>query len=258
MNPTRSAPQRVATHARPLTGHYPDYDQLVEAIGDARIVLLGESTHGTHEFYHERARITRRLIEEMGFTVVAVEADWPDAAQIDHFIHQGFVRIDEAFPRVFRFVLRHSGDARLAEELTQDALITALERMPSYRGESALTSWVLGIARHLLTRRHSVDARLLRFEDEVEIETLLASLVALDGPEQQLAREQLVLRVHGVLDRLQDRLRSVLKLVELEEGVRMVGELLDADPEDVKIGAPVEVAWVRVDDDLTIPAWRLS
>ncbi len=49
----------------------------------------------------------------------------------------------------------------------------------------------------------------------------------------------------------------LLVLVELEEGVRMVGELLDAHPDEVKIGAPVQVAWVRVDDDLTIPAWRL-
>lgn len=50
----------------------------------------------------------------------------------------------------------------------------------------------------------------------------------------------------------------LLVLVELDEGVRMVGELLDAEPEDVKIGAPVEVAWVRVDTELTIPAWRLA
>jgi uncharacterized OB-fold protein len=50
----------------------------------------------------------------------------------------------------------------------------------------------------------------------------------------------------------------LLVLVELEEGVRMVGELLGCEPEDVKIGAPVEVAWNRVDDDLTIPAWRLA
>lgn len=49
----------------------------------------------------------------------------------------------------------------------------------------------------------------------------------------------------------------LLVLVELDEGVRMVGELLDATPDDVKIGAPVEVSMVRVDDDLTIPAWRL-
>jgi hypothetical protein len=50
----------------------------------------------------------------------------------------------------------------------------------------------------------------------------------------------------------------LLVLVELEEGVRMVGELLDATPDDVKIGIPVEVAMVTVDDDLTIPAWRLA
>jgi uncharacterized OB-fold protein len=50
----------------------------------------------------------------------------------------------------------------------------------------------------------------------------------------------------------------LLVLVELEEGVRMVGELLDATPDDVKIGAPVRVSMVRVDDDLTIPAWRLA
>jgi uncharacterized OB-fold protein len=50
----------------------------------------------------------------------------------------------------------------------------------------------------------------------------------------------------------------LLVLVELEEGVRMVGELLDSAPDAVTIGAPVEVAWVSVDDDLTIPAWRLA
>jgi uncharacterized protein len=53
------------------------------------------------------------------------------------------------------------------------------------------------------------------------------------------------------------QLPIVLVLVELEEGVRMVGELLDASPEDVRIGAPVEVSMARLDDDLTIPGWRL-
>lgn len=52
-----------------------DYDPLMELIGDARFVLLGEASHGTHEFYHARAQITKRLITEKGFTAVAVEAD---------------------------------------------------------------------------------------------------------------------------------------------------------------------------------------
>lgn len=59
---------------------------LLDRIGDARLVLLGEASHGTAEFYDMRARITRELIEKKGFDFVAVEADWPDAAQIDHFV----------------------------------------------------------------------------------------------------------------------------------------------------------------------------
>jgi erythromycin esterase-like protein len=75
--------------AYPLTGAAQDYDPLLRLIGDARIVLLGEASHGTHEFYRERARITRRLIEERGFTVVAVEADWPDAYRVNRWVRGG-------------------------------------------------------------------------------------------------------------------------------------------------------------------------
>lgn len=63
-----------------------DVGALVERIGDARVVLLGEATHGTSEFYRMRARITRELVSKHGFRVVAVEADWPDAARIDHYV----------------------------------------------------------------------------------------------------------------------------------------------------------------------------
>jgi len=69
-----------------LSGGERDYDRLLEAIGDARFVLIGEASHGTHEFYEERARITRRLIEETGFAGVAVEADWPDAYRVNRYV----------------------------------------------------------------------------------------------------------------------------------------------------------------------------
>lgn len=72
--------------ASPLVGKAEDYDPLLERIGDARIVLLGEASHGTHEFYRERAQITKRLIREKGFTAVAVEADWPDAYRVNRFV----------------------------------------------------------------------------------------------------------------------------------------------------------------------------
>jgi erythromycin esterase-like protein len=72
--------------AHPLTGAAADYDPLLERIGEARFVLLGEATHGTHEFYRERAEITKRLIAEKAFTAVAVEADWPDAYRVTRYV----------------------------------------------------------------------------------------------------------------------------------------------------------------------------
>src|SRR5438093_11426007 len=70
----------------PLVGSAEDYDPLLEIVGDARFVLLGEASHGTHEFYRERAEITKRLIAEKGFRAVAVEADWPDAYRINRYV----------------------------------------------------------------------------------------------------------------------------------------------------------------------------
>ncbi|TCS39638.1 erythromycin esterase-like protein [Paucimonas lemoignei] len=76
----------VAASAIPLRGAAAEYDPLLQLIGNARFVLLGEASHGTHEFYRERARITQRLIAEHGFTAVAVEADWPDAYRVNRYV----------------------------------------------------------------------------------------------------------------------------------------------------------------------------
>jgi erythromycin esterase-like protein len=78
--------QAIRHIAQPLDAVAPDYDAVLEHIGDARLVLLGEATHGTHEFYEERARITERLIVEHGFTAVALEADWPDAYRVNRYV----------------------------------------------------------------------------------------------------------------------------------------------------------------------------
>ncbi len=72
--------------ALPLEGLARDYDPLIKLIHEARFCLLGEATHGTHEFYRERAEITKRLIKEKGFTAVAVEADWPDAFRVNRYV----------------------------------------------------------------------------------------------------------------------------------------------------------------------------
>jgi len=97
-------PRLIADAAEPL----PEIDDehfgaIFDRYGDARVVLLGEASHGTSEFYRARAAISRRLIEHYGFNIVAVEADWPDAATIDRYIRHrppraGEMRAFERFP----------------------------------------------------------------------------------------------------------------------------------------------------------------
>lgn len=81
-----AAARAVLADAIPLAGAPRDFDPLLERIGGARFVLLGEASHGTHEFYRIRAEITKRLIRDLGFTAVAVEADWPDAWRVNRYV----------------------------------------------------------------------------------------------------------------------------------------------------------------------------
>jgi erythromycin esterase-like protein/predicted phosphoribosyltransferase len=76
----------IRSEARPAQEGVLDDDALFDLVGDAQFVLLGEASHGTHEFYDARARMTRRLIEEKGFAAVAAEADWPDAYRVNRFV----------------------------------------------------------------------------------------------------------------------------------------------------------------------------
>ncbi|MFC3075767.1 protein-L-isoaspartate(D-aspartate) O-methyltransferase [Shinella pollutisoli] len=83
----RSLPETIAEAAETLPDpDDPAFADAFERFAGRRVVLLGEASHGTSEFYRARAAITRRLIERHGFTIVAVEADWPDAAAIDRFV----------------------------------------------------------------------------------------------------------------------------------------------------------------------------
>jgi erythromycin esterase-like protein len=79
-----TADLRAVAHV--LDGTERDHRHLLDRVGDARFVLLGEGSHGTHDFYHERAEITKRLIIEKGFSAVAVEADWPDAYRVNRYV----------------------------------------------------------------------------------------------------------------------------------------------------------------------------
>lgn len=94
----------------PPIGDAERFGAMFDRFGDATVVLLGEATHGTSEFYRARAAITRRLIERHGFTIVAVEADWPDAARIDAYVrhHAPLPRKEEAFARFPTWMWRNA------------------------------------------------------------------------------------------------------------------------------------------------------
>ena len=79
----------AAASALPLSGSDADYEPLLRAIGDAQFVLLGESTHGTGEFYEHRAALTKALIETKGFSIVLIEGDWPAAHRLNRYVTAG-------------------------------------------------------------------------------------------------------------------------------------------------------------------------
>jgi len=97
-------PDLIAKAAEPLPNiDDPAFAAMFDRFGDARVVCLGEASHGTSEFYRARAEISRRLVEHHGFNVVAVEADWPDAATIDRYVRhrpwrEGELKAFERFP----------------------------------------------------------------------------------------------------------------------------------------------------------------
>jgi erythromycin esterase-like protein len=119
-----AATAAVAAAAFPLSGGEADYEPLLRSLGEAQFVLLGESTHGTKEFYEHRAAITRRLVSEHGFNVVLVEGEWPAAHRIHRYIGADGGSSDrsaaealESFEGFPRWMWRNGVTAELAEFL---------------------------------------------------------------------------------------------------------------------------------------------
>src|SRR2546421_2392821 len=111
-------------------------DPLLARIGDARVVLLGEATHGPSEFYRMRARITQALIERKGFNIVAVEADWPDAARIDHYVRHRDVPPAEwrAFSRFPEWMWRNEEVHEFVEWLRAHNAARPMEQRTAFHG----------------------------------------------------------------------------------------------------------------------------
>ena len=133
----RPLPELVAEAAVPLPApEDPGFAEAFDRYADRRLVLLGEATHGTAEFYRARAAITRRLIERHGFTIVAVEADWPDAAAIDRAVRHRAPRPDAAppFQRFPTWMWRNTEVAAFVEWLRAHNAPLAPERRAGFYG----------------------------------------------------------------------------------------------------------------------------
>jgi erythromycin esterase-like protein len=106
--------------AVPLTGEARDYDRILEHAARARFALIGEASHGTHEFYRDRAEITKRLIVEHGFSAVLAEADWPDAYRVNRYVRG------------------------LSDDRDADEALSSFKRFPAWMWRNAVVSEFVG------------------------------------------------------------------------------------------------------------------
>src|SRR5215203_6400016 len=140
--PGQSRGQALPDMIADAAEHLPEFDdpafgRLFDRFADRRVVLLGEASHGTSEFYQARAAITRRLIEEHGFTIIAVEADWPDAAAVDRFVRHrpARERAEPPFQRFPTWMWRNTDVAALIEWMrAHNADVPTLEQRAGFYG----------------------------------------------------------------------------------------------------------------------------
>ena len=126
----------IRAAARPLSSlDDPAFGAAFDAFGDARVVLLGEATHGTSEFYRARAAITQRLVDRHGFRIVALEADWPDVADLDRFVrNRGVWGQHDSFTRFPRWMWRNAEFHGFVQALREWNLVREPEDRAELRG----------------------------------------------------------------------------------------------------------------------------
>ncbi len=136
----------LRSEVREITGAAGDYDALLEQVGDARFVLLGEASHGTHEFYRERSRITRRLIAEKGFAAVAVEGDWPSAQRVNRYVRgAGADRCAESALRGFERFPAWMWCNRDVVQFDETRALEPLDREPHIEANEAPETFPAGV-----------------------------------------------------------------------------------------------------------------
>lgn len=185
--------QAVARIARPIHGE-DELEQLLDLIGPARIVMIGEASHGTHEFYDLRASLTRKLIGERGFSGVAIEGDWPDALKVD------------------RYVRGTSEDASASDALS------GFRRFPTWmwRNEavSAFVEWLRGHNARRITEQRAGFYGIDLYSLHASVAAVLSFLGDVDPPAAARARTRYACLDHAGIDPQQYGLHAHLGLTE--------------------------------------------
>jgi erythromycin esterase-like protein len=167
---TRRILEEAAIPLAGSEGTAADVSAIVDRIGNARVVLLGEATHGTHDFYALRAAVTRRLIETRGFRAVTIEGDWPDSRRVDRFV-------------------RGRGD-----DADASAALSGFRRFPQWMWRNTVVrdfvSWLRGRNLRLPSREHCGVYGLDLYSMHASIDAVLRYLEAVDPPAARRARER--------------------------------------------------------------------
>ncbi len=189
--PVGEGSRAIERIARPIHGE-DELDQVLDLVGPARIVLIGEASHGTREFYDLRASLTRKLIGERGFAGVAIEGDWPDALKVD------------------RYVRGTSEDASAAEALS------GFRRFPTWmwRNEAVATfvEWLRGHNARRLTEERAGFYGVDLYSLHASVAAVLSFLEEVDPPAAERARARYACLDHAHLDPQQYGLQAHLGL----------------------------------------------
>jgi erythromycin esterase-like protein/predicted phosphoribosyltransferase len=221
-----------------MPGARQNQDTLIDLVGDAHFVLLGEASHGTYEFYAERAGLTRRLIEEKGFRAVAVEADWPDAYRVNRFVRgygsdetaEEALRGFERFPTwmwrntvVLDFVgwLRERNE-RFAEQERSKAGFYGLDLYGLFRSIQEVISYLEGIDPVAAERARERYSCFDHFGGDAQNYGYAAAFGAGESCEQEVLDQLVDLQQHAHEHARRDGLLAEDELFHAEQSARTV------------------------------------
>ena len=227
----------IRSAALPTEHGVPSDDAILDLVGDAHFVLIGEASHGTHEFYAARARITQRLIEEKGFCAVAAEADWPDAYRVNRYVRgrsddataEESLRGFERFPTwmwrntaMVDFVgwLREHNE-RVADE-RRKAGFYGLDVYSLYRSIREVVSYLEGVDSAAAARARERYACFDLYGDEGQTYGMAAAFGAGETCEQQVVDQLADLHRHALDYARRDGLLAEDELFYTEQNAKTV------------------------------------